>query len=35
MAADTLTIIPGAVLRNLADKLYEKQKIAVLEVRDF
>jgi vacuole morphology and inheritance protein 14 len=35
MAADALTIIPGAVLRNLADKLYEKRKIAVLEVRDF
>ena len=35
MAADALAIIPGAVLRNLADKLYEKRKNAALEVRDF
>lgn len=35
MAADALSIIPGAVLRNLADKLYEKRKNAALEVRDF
>jgi hypothetical protein len=31
-AADALAIIPGAVLRNLADKLYEKRKNAALEV---
>ncbi|KAJ4974133.1 hypothetical protein NE237_007307 [Protea cynaroides] len=30
--ADALSIIPAAVLRNLADKLYEKRKIAALEV---
>lgn len=35
MAADALTIIPGAVLRNLSDKLYEKRKNAALEVRGF
>ena len=35
MAAYALSIIPGAVLRNLADKLYEKRKNAALEVRDF
>ena len=35
MAADALSIIPGAVLRNLSDKLYEKRKNAVLEVRGF
>lgn len=35
MAADALSIIPGAVLRNLSDKLYEKRKNAALEVRDF
>jgi hypothetical protein len=35
MAADALAIIPGAVLRNLADKLYEKRKNAALEVTDF
>lgn len=34
MAADALSIIPGAVLRNLSDKLYEKRKNAALEVRD-
>ncbi|XP_066396168.1 protein VAC14 homolog [Miscanthus floridulus] len=34
MAADALSIIPGAVLRNLSDKLYEKRKNATLEVRD-
>ena len=33
MAADALSI-PGAVLRNLSDKLYEKRKNAALEVRD-
>jgi vacuole morphology and inheritance protein 14 len=32
MAADALTIIPGAVLRNLSDKLYEKRKNAALEI---
>uniref|UniRef100_M8C7V7 Protein VAC14-like protein n=1 Tax=Aegilops tauschii TaxID=37682 RepID=M8C7V7_AEGTA len=32
MAADALSIIPGAVLRNLADKLYEKRKNAALEI---
>jgi len=32
MAADALAIIPGAVLRNLADKLYEKRKNAALEI---
>ncbi|XP_072971988.1 protein VAC14 homolog [Typha angustifolia] len=30
--ADALSIIPGAVLRNLADKLYEKRKNAALEI---
>ncbi|KAE9607520.1 putative vacuole morphology and inheritance protein [Lupinus albus] len=30
--ADTLTVIPAAVLRNLADKLYEKRKNAALDV---
>lgn len=30
--ADALTVIPAAVLRNLADKLYEKRKNAALEV---
>jgi hypothetical protein len=35
MAADALAIIPGAVLRNLADKLYEKRKNAALEVTPF
>ena len=35
MAADALFIIPGAVLRNLSDKLYEKRKNAALEVRGF
>jgi len=35
MAADALSIIPGAVLRNLSDKLYEKRKNAALEVRGF
>jgi vacuole morphology and inheritance protein 14 len=33
MAADALSIIPSAVLRNLSDKLYEKRKNAALEVR--
>jgi hypothetical protein len=33
MAADALSIIPGAVLQNLSDKLYEKRKNAMLEVR--
>jgi vacuole morphology and inheritance protein 14 len=32
MAADALSIIPGAVLRNLSDKLYEKRKNAALEI---
>jgi hypothetical protein len=30
--ADALSSIPAAVLRNLADKLYEKRKNAALEV---
>ncbi|XP_028785293.1 protein VAC14 homolog [Neltuma alba] len=30
--ADALLVIPAAVLRNLADKLYEKRKNAALEV---
>ncbi|KAL5719577.1 phosphatidylinositol 3 [Ranunculus cassubicifolius] len=30
--ADALSLIPGAVLRNLADKLYEKRKNAALEI---
>ncbi|KAH1260670.1 Protein VAC14 [Glycine max] len=30
--ADALSVIPAAVLRNLADKLYEKRKNAALEV---
>ncbi|XP_072991145.1 protein VAC14 homolog isoform X1 [Typha latifolia] len=30
--ADGLSIIPAAVLRNLADKLYEKRKNAALEI---
>ncbi|XP_050373682.1 protein VAC14 homolog isoform X2 [Argentina anserina] len=30
--ADALTVIPAGVLRNLADKLYEKRKNAALEV---
>jgi len=30
--ADALSIIPASVLRNLADKLYEKRKTAALEV---
>lgn len=30
--ADALSLIPAAVLRNLADKLYEKRKNAALEV---
>ncbi|KAI3730687.1 hypothetical protein L1987_61860 [Smallanthus sonchifolius] len=30
--ADALSAIPAAVLRNLSDKLYEKRKIAALEV---
>jgi len=30
--ADALSAIPAAVLRNLADKLYEKRKNAALEV---
>ncbi|XP_058108317.1 protein VAC14 homolog isoform X2 [Magnolia sinica] len=30
--ADALSIIPAAVLRNLADKLYEKRKNAALEL---
>lgn len=30
--ADGLTAIPASVLRNLADKLYEKRKNAALEV---
>ncbi|CAM0951079.1 unnamed protein product [Alopecurus aequalis] len=32
MAADALAIIPGAVLRNLADKVYEKRKNAALDI---
>ncbi|AQK65635.1 Sas10/Utp3/C1D family [Zea mays] len=32
MAADALSTIPGAVLRNLSDKLYEKRKNAALEI---
>jgi len=30
--ADALSLIPAAVLRNLADKLYEKRKNAALDV---
>ncbi|KAL6566324.1 PtdIns(3,5)P(2) sythesis regulation factor [Orobanche gracilis] len=30
--ADTISVIPAAVLRNLSDKLYEKRKNAALEV---
>lgn len=30
--ADALSVIPASVLRNLADKLYEKRKNAALEV---
>ncbi|XP_019420378.1 PREDICTED: protein VAC14 homolog isoform X1 [Lupinus angustifolius] len=30
--ADALSVVPAAVLRNLADKLYEKRKNAALEV---
>ncbi|KAI7749952.1 hypothetical protein M8C21_025885 [Ambrosia artemisiifolia] len=30
--ADAFTALPAAVLRNLADKLYEKRKNAALEV---
>ncbi|RRT60955.1 hypothetical protein GW17_00044590 [Ensete ventricosum] len=30
--ADALSLIPASVLRNLADKLYEKRKNAALEV---
>lgn len=30
--ADALSVIPAGVLRNLADKLYEKRKNAALEV---
>ncbi|XP_038984891.1 protein VAC14 homolog [Phoenix dactylifera] len=30
--ADALSVIPAAVLRNLADKLYEKRKNAALEI---
>lgn len=33
--ADALSAIPAAVLRNLADKLYEKRKNAALEVYPF
>ncbi|RZS09677.1 hypothetical protein BHM03_00040795, partial [Ensete ventricosum] len=29
---DALSLIPASVLRNLADKLYEKRKNAALEV---
>lgn len=29
---DALSVVPAAVLRNLADKLYEKRKNAALEV---
>lgn len=29
---DALSVIPAGVLRNLADKLYEKRKNAALEV---
>lgn len=32
--ADALSIIPASVLRNLADKLYEKRKNAAIEVRN-
>lgn len=31
--ADALSAIPASVLRNLADKLYEKRKNAALEVQ--
>ncbi|KAF7827579.1 protein VAC14-like protein isoform X1 [Senna tora] len=30
--ADALSVVPAAVLRNLADKLYEKRKNAALEI---
>lgn len=30
--SDALSMISAAVLRNLSDKLYEKRKIAALEV---
>lgn len=30
--ADTQAVIPASILRNLADKLYEKRKNAALEV---
>lgn len=30
--ADALSLIPASVLRNLADKLYEKRKNAALEI---
>jgi uncharacterized membrane protein len=30
--AEALSVMPAAVLRNLADKLYEKRKNAALEV---
>lgn len=30
--AEALSVIPPAVIRNLADKLYEKRKNAALEV---
>lgn len=32
--ADALSAIPAAVLRNLADKLYEKRKNAALEIEN-
>lgn len=32
--ADALSSIPAAVLRNLADKLYEKRKNAALEIEN-
>lgn len=33
--ADAVSAIPASVLRNLADKLYEKRKNAALEVIHF
>lgn len=30
--ADAVSIIPAAVLRSITDKLYEKRKVAALEV---
>lgn len=30
--ADSLSVIPTSVIRNLSDKLYEKRKNAALEV---